>query len=34
MLDESTVHYGEMINDATKLMSEHFQKSIHFSTVI
>lgn len=34
MLDESTTHYHEIINDAASLMSQHFQKPIHFSKVI
>jgi hypothetical protein len=34
MLEESTFHHHEIIDDAARLMSQHFQKSIHFSKVI
>ena len=34
MLEESTFHYHEIIDDATSLMSKYFQKSIRFSKVI
>lgn len=34
MLDNSTMHYREIINNAVQLMTAHFQKTIHFSKVI
>lgn len=34
MLDDSTAHYREVINHAARLISEHFQKPVHFSKVI
>ncbi len=34
MLNESTAHYREMIEDATRVMSVHFNKAIHFSEMI
>src|ERR1700733_13530535 len=34
MLDESTAHYREMIEDAARLMSMHFKIPVHFSKVI
>ena len=34
MLDESTSHYREIIDDATRLMTMYFQKPIRFSKVI
>ncbi len=34
MLEESLAHHGEMIKNASQLMSLHFQKTIHFSKVI
>jgi hypothetical protein len=34
MLEESTSHYREIIDEAIKLMSIYFQKNIHFSKVI
>lgn len=34
MLDESTSHYREIIDEAIRLMSIYFQKSIRFSKVI
>src|SRR5262245_44786170 len=34
MLDEFTCHYHEIIDDAASLMSQYFQKPIHFSKVI
>jgi hypothetical protein len=33
MLDDSTAHYREMINTASQLMSQYFQKPVHFSKV-
>ena len=34
MLDESTAHLREIIDDASKLMSEYFKKTVTFSKVI
>ncbi len=34
MLEENTLHSGEMINIVTQLMSTYFQKTVHFSQVI
>src|SRR5436853_7310447 len=34
MQDEPTPHYQEIIGNASQLMSEYFQQSIHFSKVI
>jgi len=31
MLDDATAHYSEMINNAARLMSEQFKKTVHFS---
>jgi hypothetical protein len=31
MLDDSFAHHGEMIHNASQLMSHYFQKAIHFS---
>ncbi len=33
MLDESMVHYREMLDEATQLMARYFQKPVYFSTV-
>lgn len=34
MLDESTAHLREIIDDASDLMSKHFKKPVAFSKVI
>ncbi|MBI5448279.1 MAG: phosphotransferase [Gammaproteobacteria bacterium] len=34
MLDESTSHYREIIDEAARLMSIYFQQAIHFSKVV